>query len=550
MKQILLIISVFCLGFPSQSQEIEIFDSKGKNIIGDTIIFNADFCNVDFEVFEKKGFAKVVNASSGNMVIGLRRHEENVVPGTGDAVCWGSTCFGERLAGTETVWDVPDSATVGPMDTATGLAGFVTYHYPNGNVGESLYKYEFYDRSSLGVSASFHVKYVVATTVDKLEINDKNKESIIGDTIILEREIDPFDDFQTFEVKGLATILNINCEETTIGLRRIERGVVSGTGDAVCWGSTCFGERKSGVEPTWDVPDSAVVSPFEEAAGLAGFVVYHFPNKRTGESLYEYQFYDRDNSSGLQSSVFVKVITTVQAPKIKFANSNTSNAAGDTLEYTIDVDGSTTQEFSLNEQFFVVNYSTSSLNIGVSRAELSTVSGAEESFCWADSCSMKILSGSNSNVTFNKSVSVNAGDSVTGNDVFKTKIYPNDNFGTILHRYDFFDMSDPSIKSSIYIEYSLEDLVGINESELNQSDFTIFPNPADDLLKFSVSDRLIQKKPRMIIKDLLGKTVLDQQLNTVSRANQLDVSALTPGVYFVIFSLEEDNQITKKLIIK
>lgn len=550
MKKIALSLMMLIVGFSTQAQSIDIFDNKGNSIIGDTIVFDEKFCNDPFEVYEKKGFANVVNKSSSQMVIGLRRYEISAVNGTGDAVCWGATCFGEKPAGAELVWDVNDSAIVAENDTASGLAGFVSYHYPNGNTGDNLYRYEFYAKGSFGVSASIYVRYTVGNKSDAIAIKNNGKESIVGDTIIVEKEVDPFDDFQFFEVKGLATIINEKCTETTIGLRRIERGVVSGTGDAVCWGETCFGQKKAGSEPNWDVADSAIVSPKEEAAGLAGFVVYHYPNKQIGESLYEYQFYDRELLTGIQSSVFVKLITKMQPSKIHFANDETSNAEGDTLKYLVDVDGTNTQEYVLDDPFYVVNYSMEDLNIGVSRTEISTINGIEDVFCWADSCSMRTASGSNPTIMLNKSVAVLSGDSVAGSDIFKLRVYPNDKLGTALYRYDFFDTNDPSIKSSVFVEFSLEDLVGVEENQLSQYDFTIFPNPADEFLKFTVSERIQQKKTRTIIQDLLGKTVIDQQLNTISNKNQIDISTLTPGVYFVSFSLDQNNRITKKLIVK
>tara|TARA_R110002072_G_scaffold13368_9_gene56033 strand:+ start:755 stop:1237 length:483 start_codon:yes stop_codon:yes gene_type:complete len=160
MKKILLISAFSFFIYNAQSQDITIFDNQNNNLIGDTLIFdNSIDTSLTFLSFEEKGFANVINNSTRQITVGLKRHEISVVPGTGDAVCWGSTCFGEKPAGTETTWDVDDQAVVAPGDTAAGLMGFVVYHYPNKQFGTSLYRYEFYDRQDETISSSVFILF-------------------------------------------------------------------------------------------------------------------------------------------------------------------------------------------------------------------------------------------------------------------------------------------------------------------------------------------------------------------------------------------------------
>jgi hypothetical protein len=64
--------------------------------------------------------------------------------------------------------------------------------------------------------------------------------------------------------------------------------------------------------------------------------------------------------------------------------------------------------------------------------------------------------------------------------------------------------------------------VGIDENKLN---FTIYPNPTNDLLNFEgFKSDLIE----VSIFDVLGKNVMEQSVRT---NETLDVSSLTNGVY-------------------
>jgi len=114
-------------------------------------------------------------------VIGLIRYEEYKVPGTGDAMCWGATCYGETKD--SVVWRVGDKLTLAAGDTAgkqPGTFGLITYHYPNGKLGNSLYKYEFSEAGGEGGRnpSTLFVRYIISdlTSVDT-QIKDDNSFS-------------------------------------------------------------------------------------------------------------------------------------------------------------------------------------------------------------------------------------------------------------------------------------------------------------------------------------------------------------------------------------
>jgi hypothetical protein len=177
MKKLYFLLSIIFISTSvSTAQSIDIVNNAGVSVVGDTITFNHVVDpNDQFQYFENKGFVDIINTSNSIITMGLIRHEAQIVQNTYDYLCWGSQCFGERQAGTTPVWDVNDSVTVSPNDTASGLlGGLVIYHRPNGIVGESIYEYEVYDRANRNSSASIFVKISASFTTSLSD--DMNNE--------------------------------------------------------------------------------------------------------------------------------------------------------------------------------------------------------------------------------------------------------------------------------------------------------------------------------------------------------------------------------------
>ena len=85
-----------------------------------------------------------------------------------------------------------------------------------------------------------------------------------------------------------------------------------------------------------------------------------------------------------------------------------------------------------------------------------------------------------------------------------------------------------------------EDITSTKEV-LNDSDFSIAPNPAVDNILLSNL-----KGKRLVIHDVNGKRIISTSINESEK--QLDLSTLSSGIYFITEELA-GNRITKKLII-
>jgi len=97
------------------------------------------------------------------------------------------------------------------------------------------------------------------------------------------------------------------------------------------------------------------------------------------------------------------------------------------------------------------------------------------------------------------------------------------------------------------IEYE-QDLSGIDESEINENSFSIFPNPASGQVTFVVSSiKYTGDNSTISIFNSLGKLV--KKLNVLSTKFQIDISGLEKGLYFLKLENEDYKSQTSKLIV-
>jgi hypothetical protein len=79
----------------------------------------------------------------------------------------------------------------------------------------------------------------------------------------------------------------------------------------------------------------------------------------------------------------------------------------------------------------------------------------------------------------------------------------------------------------------------LGNDDLSKTEFNVIPNPADDFINIGSFEG------NMVIQDISGKEVKVQK---IMNGEQINVSDLTPGMYTILLS-KENNVITKKLMI-
>ena len=93
--------------------------------------------------------------------------------------------------------------------------------------------------------------------------------------------------------------------------------------------------------------------------------------------------------------------------------------------------------------------------------------------------------------------------------------------------------------------YKVVDAEALSVSDIHKNKFKLYPNPAQDRLKFSIDPSI--RKPSIVIFDLLGKTVLSQK--NILNTTQLNIAPLKAGIYLVQFSNASTILKTEKLIV-
>ncbi len=286
-------------------QGIIIVDKNGVDIVEDTIFLDekVDPGN-DFQSIENKGFSIIINGSNDSMTIGLRRIEQSVVSGTGDALCWGSTCYGEQR--NRPVWEIGDTVRIEAGDTAGGLlGGFVTYHFPHGLIGNSTYKYEFYDRYNQFVLSDLYVQYRTTFQAPELRLLNDNGSNQSGDTINVTVRVDVNDTMQEIELEDFLRVWNYSGTSANISSKRVELSSISGIEEVVCWGDSCSTKISSGSQIDLDLSDAVSFGPLDTSNSTNGLRTTFYPKGKTGTATYRYEFFDTTDPLNRDSVIVI-----------------------------------------------------------------------------------------------------------------------------------------------------------------------------------------------------------------------------------------------------
>jgi hypothetical protein len=76
-------------------------------------------------------------------------------------------------------------------------------------------------------------------------------------------------------------------------------------------------------------------------------------------------------------------------------------------------------------------------------------------------------------------------------------------------------------------------VIGIREFEYKGSDFTLMPNPADNMLTIRGNTALTEKDLVARIYNIIGKNIYEQPVKFNGKKQTIDVSALSPGIYYL-----------------
>lgn len=96
-------------------------------------------------------------------------------------------------------------------------------------------------------------------------------------------------------------------------------------------------------------------------------------------------------------------------------------------------------------------------------------------------------------------------------------------------------------------EFSLGNLnVGVETPDQNL-DFSLYPNPTNDVVQIQLSEQFVGQNTTIILHDLLGNEIFRKNLS--DSISEVDVSALSSGTYFITVSVDNAEFRVEKLVV-
>lgn len=209
------------------------------------------------------------------------------------------------------------------------------------------------------------------------------------------------------------------------------------------------------------------------------------------------------------------------AQSMKLLKSDGSAIVDNSLVVTVD-----NAEALVEVPIYIKNLTGADLEVMVKKYELDMVSGTEAYFCW-DICYP--------NTTFQPTAFLTASANDTIKD-FSGDYKTAGNTGISKVMYTFFKNKEATDSASVTIEYQIVG-VGIDDiDELKQS-ISCYPNPVSDNLffKFNLEQN---SKGEIIIFDLTGRRVKQENITSSETNLQINVSDLNTGIY--LWTIEVD----------
>ena len=208
---------------------------------------------------------------------------------------------------------------------------------------------------------------------------------------------------------------------------------------------------------------------------------------------------------------------------------------GDTIfSATIDTNG------FASEIVQIKNISATTIDVKVRKIVCDTVPGSENSICWGGSCFGASVYTSPSTVNFL------ANDLYSG---FSADYTPLGHAGITLMRYKFYNINVSTDTICVYVQFNSM-IVGISENTPIKASFSnSYPNPANNFTTFNYNLPNSNGNAKFVLRNLLGSTVKEIQLNDLQGSVNVPTNNLKSGVYFYSFIVDDKIVSTKKLVI-
>jgi hypothetical protein len=199
----------------------------------------------------------------------------------------------------------------------------------------------------------------------------------------------------------------------------------------------------------------------------------------------------------------------------------------------------TSSTSDISKNVWVQNVSGQTLDVKVTRKEITFVPGTLNATCWGI-CPPEDTAGVYPELV--SSTTVTMADSAIEYS-FSGHLYPERNSGCSHYRYIFFGVGTNIADSvDVFFSHGQNCATSVNPIE-NEISFDVFPNPATDKISLNLSENI--SKGEILITNVLGMVISRRNVSEFITNNEISLSGLANGFYFV--TLVSDN---KKLLTK
>ncbi len=201
-------------------------------------------------------------------------------------------------------------------------------------------------------------------------------------------------------------------------------------------------------------------------------------------------------------------------------------------------------------EFKIKNTSTSSLSYDVRKTKISYVGNSSVYFCFAGSCYGANIDNSSDPLTLTAD---ETSALVDFSSHYKPYMYVNGvpelYEGSSFVAYTVYDATNPTDSMYFMIKYTVNNHIGIDENNNNAASVKAYPNPATDYFTVEYNFENAQMAEIQIL-NILGSTVMNQEISTTDNNAKINISELNSGVYFYNIIVDGNNIISKKLIVR
>jgi len=180
----------------------------------------------------------------------------------------------------------------------------------------------------------------------------------------------------------------------------------------------------------------------------------------------------------------------------------------------------------------------------VKKNELYEVPGTGNVFCFGTQC----YSGNQSS----EFVTVQPGDTFSHSNypanAFHIIYSPDNNLGTTIVKYTFFDQNDTAVASSLIMKFVTTSSLQDYASSLS---LLAYPNPAvsNVTIKYDMGKSDFSSA-ELVVKNFMGVTIYSKQLMQSSDKVVVNLSNFSSGVYFYSIQQRGKSILSKKLLVK